>query len=275
VRIARTLWHRYLDEDVSTLAAGIGLFALLALPAALVAIAAIYGLVVSDQDVREHITWLGRFFPEQVTGLLEGLLGHIASASSGSLGLAIATSVVVAVVGLERAITATMSALARISHVRPHRTFVQRHATGLALTLIGVVLGVGGLLTLVALPRLVGFLDWRGDLWDTVQVVRWPVLFVLAAGYLTLLYRLSSGERAVGWLGALIGASVAAALWLVASWALSLWVDGVSDYPAMYGAAGSFLVVLLWFYLGALAVLLGGIMAAEVRRPSRTPQPST
>jgi uncharacterized BrkB/YihY/UPF0761 family membrane protein len=45
VILIRTLWRRYLDENVSTLAAGIGLFALLALPAALVLIGAIYGLV--------------------------------------------------------------------------------------------------------------------------------------------------------------------------------------------------------------------------------------
>jgi membrane protein len=263
VTLLRTLWHRYLDENVSTLAAGIGLFALLALPAALVLIASIYGLVSTRADVWDHIHWIGRFLPRDVTTLLQGVMTHIATRSASSLGIALVASFLFALLGVESAVSATMGALNAINHLREHRTWVRRHVTSLGLTIGAIVLGITGVVALVALPSIVRIAHLRGDTWDVIDLVRWPAIFVLGSLYLSFVYRLAPADGVVRWRGALVGAATGSALWLLASLGLSFWVSTMTDYAAMYGAAGSMLVVLLWFYLGALAVLLGGIVAAE------------
>jgi membrane protein len=199
-----------------------------------------------------------------VTSLLQGVLTHIAGSSSSSLGLALVASVLFALLGLESAVSATMGALNAINHLREHRTWVRRHVTSLGLTLGGIMLGLLGIGALVALPPIIEAARLRGAAWDVIGVIRWPAMFILGSLYLSFLYRHAPADRAVRWRGALVGAVTGSSLWLLASLGLSFWVSTMTDYQAMYGAAGSFLVVLLWFYLGALAVLLGGVVAAEL-----------
>ena len=57
------------------------------------------------------------------------------------------------------------------------------------------------------------------------------------------------------------------------SWGLSQWVDRVRDYDLVYGAFGSAIVVLLWFYLSTIALVVGGFMNAELERHAGAPQP--
>jgi membrane protein len=260
-----TLYDRYMDENVGTLAAGIGLFALLTVPAAALAVAAVYGLVATPGDVLVHVEWIERFLPDAVAEPARDLMGHVASVSASSLSLALFGSIVLALLGAQRAMAATMGALNRIAHLRERRTFWRRNAVALALMLGGIVMGVAGTVALVALPRIVAVLGWEGDTWQAVQVVRWPAAFVTGGVYLAVVYRLAPCRRCMTWRGALTGAAAAAALWLLASLGLAWWVANVSRYHAMYGAAGSTLIVLMWFYLGALAILIGGIIAAETR----------
>jgi membrane protein len=263
VTLLRTLWRRYLDENVSTLAAGIGLFAMLALPAALVLIGAVYGLLSTRADAWDHVQWIGRFLPRDVTTLLQGILTHIAGSPTSTLGVALGASLLFALIGLESAVSATMGALNAINHLREHRTWVRRHITSLGLTVGGIILGVTGIVALVAMPSIIRIARLRGDAWEIIDMIRWPAIFVLGAIYLAFLYRLAPADGVVRWRGALVGAATGSGLWLLSSLGLSFWVSTMTDYEAMYGAAGSMLVILLWFYLGALAILLGGVVAAE------------
>ncbi len=268
IRVLRTVWHRYLDEEVSTLAAGIGLFALLSLPPALVAIAAIYGLVTPRADVWAHLAWVGRFLPTSVTGLLHLLLERIVASSPERLSAAAAGSVLLSVIGARGAVAAAMGALNKIARLEEHRTFLRRQGVALLLTVMGIAIGTCVLVSVVAVPSVASVAEWHGDAWNLYTELRWPAAFVVATGYLALFYRLAPASG-TSWRGALIGAATAAALWVLASVGLSWWVEGFSDYEAMYGAAGSMLIVLLWFYLSALAMLLGGIVAAEVKAGAR------
>lgn len=263
-RVLRTIWDRYLSEEVSTLAGGIGLFALLALPPAAVAVAAIYGLVTSHADMWTHVQWIGRFLPTSVTALVHDLLEKLVESSPTSLSFAAVGSILLAIFGARSAVIAAMGAMNKIAHLQEHRSFWRRQGIALLLTVLGIVLAVAALAALVAAPHLQAVLHVDDDRYRTFALVRWPIGFVLATGYLAMLYRLAP-ERALTWRGALIGGATAAALWLAASKALALWVATYSDYEAMYGAAGSLLVVLLWFYLSSLAMLIGGIVAAETR----------
>ena len=61
--LVRTVVRRYLREGVGTQAAGIGLFTLTALPATLLALAAIYGLIAAPDDVTGHVAWIAAYVP--------------------------------------------------------------------------------------------------------------------------------------------------------------------------------------------------------------------
>jgi membrane protein len=100
------------------------------------------------------------------------------------------------------------------------------------------------------------------------------VLLAIVFGALCALYRFAPTPRPLGterhtW----PGAAVATLLLIVVSWGLSQWVERVADYEVFYGAFGSVLVVVLWFYLSTMAIIIGGFINAELERHAGAPAP--
>ena len=127
-------------------------------------------------------------------------------------------------------------------------------------------------IVVVALPAIIAMADLRGH--HFVRWLRWPCLLALAFGALLALYRFAPSPRPLGterhlWPGSL----VATLLLMIVSWALSQWVERVSHYELFYGAFGSVVVVLLWFYLSTIALVLGGFLNAELERHAGAPAP--
>ena len=53
----------------------------------------------------------------------------------------------------------------------------------------------------------------------------------------------------------------------------SLWIDHVATYEAFYGAFGSVVILVLWFYLSTMALVIGGFVNAELERGAGGPAP--
>ena len=51
-------------------------------------------------------------------------------------------------------------------------------------------------------------------------------------------------------------------LLVLVSWVLSLWVEHVAAYETFYGAFGSVIVIVLWFYLSTMTLVIGGFFNA-------------
>src|SRR3954454_12700938 len=64
------------------------------------------------------------------------------------------------------------------------------------------------------------------------------------------------------------GSIVATLLWLIVSLGFKFYVTNFGSYNATYGTIGGVIVLLLWFYVSALAVLVGAEMNAEIEHAS-------
>ena len=60
-------------------------------------------------------------------------------------------------------------------------------------------------------------------------------------------------------------------LLVIVSWALSVWVDHIASYDAVYGTFGSLIVIMLWFYLSTIALVIGGFINGELEREAGAP----
>jgi membrane protein len=105
-----------------------------------------------------------------------------------------------------------------------------------------------------------GHVEWL--LW-----LYWPVVVVVTVASLSSLYWISTPRRS-SWLRNVPGAALALIIWIGASVVLR-WVLGESVGPrstSIYGPLAAPIVVLIWLYFLAIAVLIGAALNAATRK---------
>ncbi len=269
-------WLRAAKEallgEMPVLAAGTALFAIISTVPLLAAVVAIYGLVADPHQIQSHLHSLSTVLPPGMLGFLQDQLERQAKRSSTGVGIALAVSIVVAIWSSRGAARAMVDSLNRAYRVRERRGPLHRFGLSLAMA-AGAMFGLIFVFAVtVALPGVVALFDLEGN--GLVSILRWPVLMTIVFGGLLALYRFAPSPRDLGterhlWPGALVGTVVLVAV----SIGLSQYVERVASYDMVYGAFGSVIVVLLWFYLSVIALVIGGFVNAELERHDGAAQP--
>jgi membrane protein len=96
--------------------------------------------------------------------------------------------------------------------------------------------------------------------WPVVRVTINLLTFVAA---LEIIYYLGPNARH-SFRSTLPGAVVAIAVWFGGSWGLSFYLGHMSNFNVTYGSMGALIGLMLWFYLTALAILLGAELNGEL-----------
>lgn len=144
----------------------------------------------------------------------------------------------------------------------------------------GIVLTIGGILTalvvgpvLVAGPdggetlsNLLGGVPGLSDVW---RVAYWPGAAVLVTTMIAVLYHVAAPWR-TPYRRDLPGALLAMGLWLLGTVGLRVYV--AQAIGASYGFIAAPLIILLWLYVSAFAVLLGAELNAEIEKMWPTAQ---
>jgi membrane protein len=91
-------------------------------------------------------------------------------------------------------------------------------------------------------------------------------LALVALGIGLVFYFAPDAEQDWEWITP--GAIVATVLWLAASLGFKFYVGNFADYNATYGSLGGVIILMLWFYISAVAILLGAEMNAEIEHAS-------
>jgi hypothetical protein len=97
--------------------------------------------------------------------------------------------------------------------------------------------------------------------------VQWPVVFGLVAFAIAMIYYYAP-DAEQEWIWITPGSLLATVLWLLISLGFKFYVVHFTSYNATYGAIGGVIVLMLWFYVSALAVLMGAELNAEIEHAS-------
>jgi membrane protein len=116
---------------------------------------------------------------------------------------------------------------------------------------VGDVLGVGGTVVTV---------------WD---IAKWPVLLLVVALIVSILYWASPNVKHAGFRWITPGGLFAVIVWMVTSAAFAFYVANFSSYNKTYGALAGIIVFLVWLWISNLAILLGAELNAELERGRR------
>ncbi len=267
--IAMRVKNEVSRDNVSLVAAGLALYALLAAFPALAAALSLYGLFASPEQIAGQVESLAGVLPEQVTRIVGGQLQSLAAQQGGALGIGAVIGFVIALWSARKGITALMTATNIAYNEEEQRSFLRQLLVSLAFTLGAVVAFVGMVLVAVAVPLAVEAIGLGGGVETLVAVLRWVLLWLLMVLGLSVVYRFAPDRDPARWRWVNWGSATAATLWIVGSVLFAVYVRNFGSYGETYGSLAGVVVLLLWFYLSGFVVVLGAEINAEMERQTR------
>ena len=263
-RIAKNVFVRIGKDNLSLVAAGVAFYAMTAIFPAIAAFVSIYGLFADPAKVPNQVASLSSLLPATSLKLLTDALQSYAGKSHSSLNFALLVALALALWSAKAGVSALMTGLNIATEQDEKRSFILQQVVAIALTVGAVVFAMVALSALAVLPVLIGFLPLTDELKTALDLGRWPLLAVLVAFALAVVYRFGTYEEHPKWRWISWGAAIATVLWIIGSALFSFYVSRFGSYDATYGSLAAPVVLLLWFWLSALIVLIGSEIDAEL-----------
>jgi membrane protein len=259
---------RAVANDITDLAAAVAYYSFLAIPAVLLVAVGLFSLFASPDSITTLIDKLGTIVPSQATDLLDSSLRRMNENKSGSLAVTV-FGLLLALWTTIGAMTAFIRATNRAYDVEETRGFVKQRLVALEMVVAIAIAFVAVFGLLVLGPAISGWVG-AGWVWWTIQ---WPVLVgTLLLVFATMLY-LGPNADQPRWRLISPGAVVAVVIWLAASSLFAIYTSMFASYNKTWGSLAGVIVMLVWLWLSATALLFGAEINAEAERGPVTASP--
>ncbi|HXO20239.1 MAG TPA: YihY/virulence factor BrkB family protein [Thermoanaerobaculia bacterium] len=268
------LWrilHQIYEDRVLGHCAELAYYFLFAIFPLLLFLTTVLGYIAKAHiEVQTNIfTYVARVSPSgDITALLSGTLREITEGrgrAKASIGLIAA---IWAASNGMLAIGGTLNSACGLKETRP---WWQRRITAIILIVTFGVLVVSSLTVMVyggPIAEAVADRYGVGGLFATAwKALQWLLSGVFLVLSFEMVYNYApnlEGSREWGTPGALTGV----ALWLGASFGFRLYLSYFHAYSKTYGSLGAVILLLVWFYLTAFAILMGGEVNSELAKAS-------
>lgn len=262
--ILRRVKRQFSSDNLSVVAAGVAFYALLAIVPALAAAVSVYGLVADPRDVERMFSAIAGVMPQQAAQLIQTQLRDIVANSSGALGIGALVGILFSLWSATKGTKSVMTALNIAYEEEEKRGFFRLNGAALFITFVSIVGALIALTLVVALPILLGNLGMPSIVATVIGWLRWLLLAVMMVVFLAFIYRYAPSRNEPRWEWVSWGAVAATVLWLIASGLFSWYVANFGSYNETYGALGAVIILLMWFYLSAYAVLVGAELNSEM-----------
>jgi membrane protein len=273
LRMLGTLMREMGHTNLSLLASALAFYGLLATFPALVVVITSFALLADRADVAWLMSGLHGILPDEAWGLVAAELKSLVGAPNPQIGLGLLVGLVIALWSAHSASASVMEALNRIYRTHEERSLIAYHAIAFAFTLGGLCFGLLALAVVALIPAFLAWLDLPPGFARILSLIRWPVLAPFMMAAFVVLYRYAPSRRAPHWTRILVGAGAATLLFLLGSALFSIYVARFGSYDKTYGSIGAVIVLLMWFYVGAYATLLGALLDSEMGRHASLQHP--
>lgn len=258
-------------DNLNVVAAGVAFYGLLALFPFLAALISVFGLLADPARLREQMQALQGAVPPQAYEIIDAQVQQLMR-QDATLSISLILSTTLALYSSTRGVKAIMTALNIVYNVGESRSFIRQNVVALGLTAGGILGMIAALLLVVVLPITAAALGVEGTTAATLVLAgRWLLMLAGVLLGLGAIYRLAPNRPGVRFRPFSRGTVVGAALWLAASMLFSWYVTNFASYNETYGSLGAVVVLLMWFFVGAYAVLIGAEIDAELEDGRRRP----
>jgi membrane protein len=258
-------YQRLNDDRILAIAAGVTFYALLAIFPAIAALVSIYGLFADPGTIAKHLDDISGMVPGGAIDVIRGQLENLTSKGNSALGLAFVIGLAISLWSANSGVKAMMDALNVAYAEREKRGFFRLNLTSLTFTLGGILAILVGLGAIVVLPLALQYLGLDREKW-IAEAIKWPVLLVVVALAISVLYRYAPSRREAKWRWITWGSAVATIGWIVISILFSWYAANFGSYNKTYGSLGAVIGFMTWMWLSATVILLGAELDAEMER---------
>jgi membrane protein len=252
----------FTEDRIPAVAAGSAFYALLSLFPALAVFVSLYGLVGDLQGAQRQIAAFHGVLPEGGVSILTEQIARLAVTSHTSLGLTFFVSLLLSIWTSNAGMKGLIGGLNVAYESHERRNFIVLNLISLAFTAGMILFAIAAMAAVVAAPEVLAFLHLGGV--RGVSVARWPALFVVAVGGLSLLYRFAPARPWARWRWITPGGVLAAAVWMAMSVGFSFYVGHFGTYDRTYGSLGAIVGFMTWIWLSLTIVLLGAEFNSEL-----------
>lgn len=248
-------YQRISRDEIFGHSAKIAFYFLFSLFPLLFFLVSLFGLVLkeaSDFETRLFL-YLRQIMPSDAYNLVEKTMKEVAEASSGEK---ITLGFLVAIWSASSGFDSLQTALNRIYGLQETRSLLKSKLVSLILTIVvgvliflTVILNFEGsnLLSNLLPTEFFYFLKFLETL-----IILASLLLITALVYNFCPNRTREKRRWISW-----GIATGISLWILVSKGFSLYLQYFNTYTKVYGSLGAVIILMLWFYLTALAILIG------------------
>jgi len=215
----------------------------------------LFGLILKEASDFETklFLYLEQIMPTDAYNLVEKTIKEVAEASSGGK---ITLGFLVAIWSASSGFDSLQNALNRIYGLQETRSLLKSKLVSLILTIV-----VGVLIFLTVILNLEGSgllsnlppteVSYFLKLLETLIIL--AILLLITA----LVYNFCPNRPREKWRWISWGTTIGISLWILVSKGFSLYLQYFNTYTKVYGSLGAVIILMLWFYLTALAILIG------------------
>jgi membrane protein len=251
----RQMWHRIQEDDVPALAAQLAYFFLLSLfPLLIFLVNLVPYLPITEVDI---LGFFDDYAPGESMDLIKNSLEDIMKKDGKLLSFGLIASIWSASNGID----AIVRAFNKAYRVEETRSFFVSRGMAIILTfamifvfLVALILPVFGREIGILLFAQFGMSEEFIAVWN---MLRWLISILILFTVFLGLYWIAPNKK-ISCTSGLPGSIFATAGWVLSSLGFSYYVSNFGAYTATYGSIGAIIVLMIWLYLSAYIIIIGG-----------------
>lgn len=260
---SRRVYETAMDEDITTNSAQVAFYFIFALFPLLLFLLSLTGMILgSAEEIRQELfNYLQQVIPASAVNLIQETVREVAENGSGGK---LTFGAIVALWSASAGIDNIRIALNDVYDLKETRAWWKYKLVSVLTTLgiavlitfaLGIVFYGGQFINLFLSP-----LGLAIDSHLLVNIFSFLVVgFALILSF-ALLYSIVPNHTPFTWKWITPGAVAAIVLWLVFSAGFRIYLHYFDSYAKTYGSLGAIIILLLWLYLTALVILIGGVI---------------
>ncbi len=256
------------EEDILSTAAQVAFYFSFALFPLLLFLVSLFGIILESADEfrTELFFYLRQIMPSSAFDLVQTTIKEVTENSSGGK---LTIGLLIALWSASAGIDSLRIALNSVYSLEEKRSWIKTKLLSLFLTF--------SLTVLITIACGIVFYGWKfiSLILSTINlpipsplflmIFQWIIVLAVLLIIFGLLYNFLPMHEPHKWVWITPGSITGIILWLSLSYAFRLYLSFFNTYDRTYGSLGAVIILMLWLYLTALVILIGGIINATLQ----------